>query len=383
MTSPSEADVADLAAAAYDAALDGELWPAVMERLRAAFGALSANVSGFDLGRMQGFVMNAGSDPAMIESYIAHYVKVDPTPKMLMRSLSSGRSFTRTTLLPDAAMVHTEYYADWLRPQGIWHGLFAATACDEALASTITLTRERHKTDFGADASAALEALLPHVGRAVRTTCRLAAAEARGTGVEGLLAQLRDGALLLGANGTVLYANPAAEMLLRGGDGLATAQGKLHAARASDDAALQRAVSAGAAGSGGTLAVARPSGRASLALAVHPASAGRLSASDPWRIAPMPAALVFVVEPDRDCNGATAIRAFRALYGLTAAEAAVAEAIAQGQGAKDAAEALGIASSTLRWHLQHVFEKTGTARQAELARLVERLDTVSGGIDRG
>ncbi len=383
MASPSEADLADLAAGAYDAALDGALWPGVIERLRVAFGAQSANVSGFDMGRMQGFVMNAGSDPAMIESYVDHYVKVDPVPLMLARLLASKRSFTRTALLPDTAMVRTEYYADWARPQGIWHGLFAATTCGEALSSAITLNRERHQSDFGADESAALEALLPHLGRAVRTTCRLAAAEARGAGVEGLLARLRNGALLLGANGAVLYANPAAEVLLRGGDGLATAQGKLRAARASDDAALRRAVAAAAGGSGGTLAVARPSGRASLAVVVQPASAGRLSGSDPWRIAPLPAALVFVVEPDRDSDGAAAASTLRALYGLTAAEVAVAEGVAQGQGVKDASEALGIAPSTLRWHLQRVFDKTDTARQAELARLVERLGAMGCGVDRG
>ncbi len=44
---------------------------------------------------------------------------------------------------------------------------------------------------------------------------------------------------------------------------------------------------------------------------------------------------------------------------------------------------LGVAASTLRWHLQRVFEKTGTARQAELARLVERLGTLGGNEDRG
>jgi len=381
MASPSEVDIADLTAAAYDAALDKSLWPGVMERLRTAFGALSANVSGYDLGRMQGFIMNAGSDPAMIESYIAHYVKVDPVVVPMTRLRASGRSYARTALVLDAALVRTEYYADWLRPQGIWHGLFATTACGEALTSAVTLNRGRHQGEFGADASAALEALLPHVGRAVRTACRLASAEARGAGVESLLAQLRDGALLLGANGAVLYANPAAEMLLRGGDGLVTAQGKLRAAHASDDAALQRAVAAATTGGGGTLAVARPSGRVALAIAVQPAAAGRLSMSDPWRIALMPAALVFVVDPDR--AGAVPDPALRVLYGLTAAEAAVAGRIAQGQGVADAADALGVAASTLRWHLQRVFEKIGTARQAELARLVERLGTVGGNEDRG
>ncbi len=94
-----------------------------------------------------------------------------------------------------------------------------------------------------------------------------------------------------------------------------------------------------------------------------------------------PAALLFVVDSDR--AGDVPDRALHVLYGLTATEAAVAGRIGQGQGVADAADALGVAASTLRWHLQRVFEKTGTARQAELARLVERLGTLGGNEDRG
>ena len=65
MASPSGADLSSIALVAHDAALDPSLWPGVMERLRVAFGAMSANLSAFDLARMQGFMLNAGSDPAM------------------------------------------------------------------------------------------------------------------------------------------------------------------------------------------------------------------------------------------------------------------------------------------------------------------------------
>jgi len=173
----------------------------------------------------------------------------------------------------------------------------------------------------------------------------------------------------------VLHANPAAEAMLRMRDGLASMQGRLCAMRPADDAMLRHALG-GAAGNGGsTLAIARPSGRAPFAVAVQPVAARRRGAAAPWSVAQASAALVYVVDPGREA-AVPVTRTLRALYGLTAAEAATAEALAQGQGAKDAAEALGIAPSTLRWHLQRVFEKTGTARQAELALLVERLGAV-------
>ena len=66
-------------------------------------------------------------------------------------------------------------------------------------------------------------------------------------------------------------------------------------------------------------------------------------------------------------------RGLRALFGLTPAEAAVASRAARGEGVPGVAAALGIGRTTARFHLQAVFQKTGTRRQAELAWLLARL----------
>lgn len=57
------------------------------------------------------------------------------------------------------------------------------------------------------------------------------------------------------------------------------------------------------------------------------------------------------------------------LYGLTRAEARLVTLLAQDFSLEDAAAALGIARSTAKTHLQHVFEKTGTNRQPQVVRL--------------
>jgi DNA-binding CsgD family transcriptional regulator len=87
-----------------------------------------------------------------------------------------------------------------------------------------------------------------------------------------------------------------------------------------------------------------------------------------WAAFHGPAAIVFVADPD----AATAGRQdqLRVLFGLTPMEAAVASRIAEGEGLKAAADHLGIAVTTARTHLQHVFEKTDTRRQSELVRLI-------------
>ena len=57
-------------------------------------------------------------------------------------------------------------------------------------------------------------------------------------------------------------------------------------------------------------------------------------------------------------------------FGLTPAEARLAYEMAMGDGLGACARRLGITPNTARTHLKHVFEKTGTRRQAELLRLL-------------
>jgi DNA-binding CsgD family transcriptional regulator len=59
-----------------------------------------------------------------------------------------------------------------------------------------------------------------------------------------------------------------------------------------------------------------------------------------------------------------------ALYGLTPAEARVAEGLANGQTPAELAEHHSVTTGTLRNQLKAVFSKTGTRRQAEVVRLV-------------
>jgi DNA-binding CsgD family transcriptional regulator/PAS domain-containing protein len=58
------------------------------------------------------------------------------------------------------------------------------------------------------------------------------------------------------------------------------------------------------------------------------------------------------------------------LYALTPAELRVLSAIVEIGGVPEVAPALGVSETTVKSHLQRVFEKTGTRRQADLVKLV-------------
>src|SRR5262249_48330259 len=63
-------------------------------------------------------------------------------------------------------------------------------------------------------------------------------------------------------------------------------------------------------------------------------------------------------------------------YGLTLTEARVALLTSSGTGLADTAHRLGISPNTVKTHLGRVFAKTGTGRQAELARIIAALAQV-------
>ena len=63
--------------------------------------------------------------------------------------------------------------------------------------------------------------------------------------------------------------------------------------------------------------------------------------------------------------------AFARLYRLTGGEVRVLLVLAQGLGAKEAADMLGVGEPTVRTHLQRIFSKTGTSRQTNLLRLLQ------------
>ena len=77
-------------------------------------------------------------------------------------------------------------------------------------------------------------------------------------------------------------------------------------------------------------------------------------------------ALVLILDPEQHPQPDTEM--LRRLYGLTTAEAAVAIRLIQGDGIKPIAESMCLSAGTVRTHVQHIFDKTGTHRQAELVR---------------
>ncbi len=77
-------------------------------------------------------------------------------------------------------------------------------------------------------------------------------------------------------------------------------------------------------------------------------------------------ALMLIIDPEHKPDAP--VELLRRLYGLTNTEAQVAVRIGRGADLKQISDELVVSSTTVRTHLQHIFDKTDTHRQAELVQ---------------
>jgi DNA-binding CsgD family transcriptional regulator len=182
--------------------------------------------------------------------------------------------------------------------------------------------------------------------------------------------------VFVGAGGTAMYCNRAAEEVFRANDGLALRNGALGAADRRTHARLRKAI-------GDALAPSRPPGPAAVAIPRVSLRREYLVMAAPLltRFAQFngmarPMAVVLITDPERQTPARQELMI--RIYRLTPREAAVAEKLFEGKSVAKAAEELTITYETARTHLRRVFSKTGVSRQAELLLLMARLPAWPG-----
>ncbi len=118
---------------------------------------------------------------------------------------------------------------------------------------------------------------------------------------------------------------------------------------------------------GTAMSLSRPSMRRPLSvLVVSLQASDRLNMARPKERQPV--AVIFVNDPERPHH--MPLEQLTHLYGLTAAEAKLAQALTAGKSLHNLAKDLGITTGTARTHLSRIYLKTDTHRQAELVQLV-------------
>jgi DNA-binding CsgD family transcriptional regulator/PAS domain-containing protein len=348
----------------YDASLDSRRWSGVIETLCPLFGC----VGGALLQRSResaemDFIEFGGLDAATRSAYQQHYAARSVWMPSAFRG--SGELVIGHELAPDKRRFErSEFYNDWLRPQNVYDAIGGVIRRTPASLTVLTVLREA-RAGLVADGDERLFLrLMPHVRRAIDIHRRLYGVQLQRDGALRALEALRIGILLADRRARVIFANGAAEAILRRCDGLMLVRDQLRATRSDDTERLARMIR-GAAGTtlgngedaGGIILLATRTG-APLSVLVTPCPrVGLLE----------PAVLVFIAEPRPAPIESRHIATF---YGLTPAEARLLRALADGERVADYAERAGITRNTAKTHLKQIFAKTGTKRQTELVRLL-------------
>ena len=354
MTMVSVEEFSSLVSGIYAAAVTPDRWEASLRQIHTALGGTSGA-----LCRPTGAVWtiedsNLPADAA--RSYAEYYSRLDH----VMTAVQVGPvGIVRTGTELIAPHRRSEFYADWMAPNHLEDGVFVRLTRAREPVCVVVAGPGSTEQFASTDRVAIVAALLPHLQQAVGIQDRLMLAAER----------VRHGMLRVTAAMRVTMVNAAADTILAAGDGLSLRAGRLTAADVRTAAQLQSAVAGACAGlirSAACLLCGRPSGRPPYVVHVVP------SDRVPSDRDPGATALVLII--DRDDEPEDPVAVLRRLYRLTHAEAEVALQVTRGEELKDIAEALSISLTTVRTHLQHVFDKTGTHRQAELAHLLRGLD---------
>lgn len=223
---------------------------------------------------------------------------------------------------------------------------------------------------FDAAAHRLLGGLVAPLKRGVRLFFRIADLERRQTVFNAAIETTDIGVILVDPDGSVLFTNSVADALLKAGDGLLLAHGKLRARSAAETAALMEHVRCKAAEQQAEpdwqiytpIALPRSDNALPLTVIVRPGPP-----FFPLRNPLQRTAMLILRDPGRRSIPAHTLTR---LFGLTPAESLLASELARGISLEEAATHLGISRNTARSQLQSVFTKTGANRQGELVRLV-------------
>lgn len=363
-----EAAIGALIERIYDLALEPTTWPGLIAGLAETFGGHAASIEHEYVDSELGAGLTMGLDPSAAPQYFDYYAARNvlrrvPNFGELLKTFTPVVTLDEETL-PKDNLVRTEFYADFLRPAGI-HSLLTVGLWSEGPSVTaLSIFRPRSRPSFDQTDRILAETLHPHLIRAFRLSRKVAASNGLQLGMAAALDQSPLGVLILGSDG-VSYANPQALRLLAEPGGLSLSGSALVASDAVETERLRGLIGRARTGPGrvgGAVSVRRPGGRAPLSVAATPLGAERLSV-----LQAEPGVLVCVTDPEA---GAVPDAYLRDAIGLTAAEARIARMLVEGRSLRGASEALDVSYSTVRSHLQHIFEKTGATRQAELVALL-------------
>lgn len=311
-------------------------------------------------------------DPHYSKLYFEKYLPMNPVfPAATF--METGVVHTTNDIIPQAELVKTRFYREWVEPQGIVDAI--AVNLEKGTTRSSLLNVRMHASDGIADEQALRRTrlLVPHLQRAVAISRLFDQGKAVQTALTETLDHVEAAVFLAGADGHIAFANAPARALLDEGRLVRQSDSSLSAVVPAADRMIRDILVAAEKGdvSVGARGVAVPLSadtRQGWFAHVLPLTSG---SRQPSGVMYSAVAAIFIRKASPESPAP--LEAISVRYRLTASEVRVLDAMLKVNSVKAMADLLGISQATVKTHLHNLFRKTSTSRQSELVKLVAGL----------
>jgi DNA-binding CsgD family transcriptional regulator len=355
----------------YEAATDDAVWPVLLERIARAFNAGVTQLMIISPDTFQvpeTWIVNAvpGTDDEYRE-----YVPLDRmVPGMLRMKGALGAPVRCTDFVGVEDRRLDRYYNEFLKRHDVEWRLGYKLAYTEADRAILGIMRPDTQDDFEAGDLDLCRLIIPHLQRSLLMRAHSGRLQVTHQTTLSTLSLLPSALLMLDENGQVVFANAAADELMRRNVGVSISGGRLRLADADANRKLQACLPGRRSG---TATHPGPTGGVFPARGWHDGGLSVLvaPAKQPQELSLAGAPCVVVMIHDRTMQRTATAAILKSLYGLTSAEGRLLEGLLAGHSLQDLADRWGLSRDTLKAQLTQIFAKTGTSRQAELLRVVQ------------
>ena len=301
-----------------------------------------------------------------LRRYERDFAAIDPAPPAFIRR-PGGTAISTDRLLAEEKRKPGAFFSEFFRPLGLEECLGGTIASAQGRFAMVGLHRTPDRKPFDDADIAKLEALMPHLARALQLRRSFLSLERTAGALSEVCDRLAAGVVTLDEQGRSLFANSAARAMAAADDGLSIDRGgrpfALDRAANTRLSGFESNIRAG--GAGGIARVPRSAGKPPCAIVVAPYFIDQQRDEGKSR----PRGVIFVIH-DPLVQPQPVAQTIGALFGLPPATANLVAAIAAHEDLTAYAERVGISMNTVRYHLKTAFARTGVGRQSELVRLV-------------
>ncbi len=358
----------------YDCVAEPDRWQAALGQITEMTDSVLTMLAVMDPARKTARFSAVHGDPIVLEPLVSTYAAHVPFYSILPKfELDVPLDFDALCNLygPDGRDVWhaSRTYTEWMQPNRFRTGFnLAVMKRNEFVGALTTITHD----DMPATpaSKARLAQLAPHIRRAVSITDLFEVERRRSRIFQEVIDNLAHPVLIVTGDMRLLYANTAAEVLLRDEAFIRQTEGRLTIAYAQAQASIAHAVELGNRDEVllGTVGIGVPLVKTDRPSIVHVLP---LAQRHHTVMSPQATAAIFIATPGT--NPIPAIEAIAALFGLTAAEKRVAALAAEGMTRNEIARASGVSDHTVKTQLGVVYDKTGTRDQRQLQLLMREL----------